>query len=245
MSANPTTSDRVQTRWISGRPQGSPLQRHAKVSKASAFLYGRPSRSPWGKLPFLLLAALALIVAACGGGGSSNASTKGPSILHVVSAPGQGNPDNFNPYYNTNNGSAYGTQGFMYETLLYVNGYSGQPTPWLASDYTFSSDLKSLTFHLRSGVKWSDNQDLTSKDVAFTFNLMKQYPALDQNALWSSTISSVSAPDDATVVFALKQPNNTALYLHCAAARVAERRRSFEVHQRYAGRYWSLSARFT
>lgn len=41
---------------------------------------------------------------------------------------------------------------------------------------------------------------------------MKQFPALDQNALWSSTISSVSAPDDATVVFALKQPNNTALY---------------------------------
>ena len=48
-----------------------------------------------------------------------------------------------------------------------------------------------LTFTIRNGVKWNDGKPLTAADVAFTFNVMKKYPALDLNAVWS-VLSSVT-----------------------------------------------------
>src|SRR6202050_2965936 len=41
-------------------------------------------------------------------------------------------------------------------------------TPLLADKWTFSPDLKSLTFVLKKGVKFQDGEDLTSKDVQFS-----------------------------------------------------------------------------
>ncbi|HJT57613.1 MAG TPA: hypothetical protein VJ761_14015, partial [Ktedonobacteraceae bacterium] len=53
---------------------------------------------------FSLLLMLATILAACGTTGSSNNSTtsSGATTLRVLSAPGQPNPDFFNPFFNTN-----------------------------------------------------------------------------------------------------------------------------------------------
>ncbi|HTK07047.1 MAG TPA: ABC transporter substrate-binding protein [Ktedonobacteraceae bacterium] len=161
---------------------------------------------------FFLFIVLSVVLAACGGGNTPQTPSKGPVTLKVVSAPAQGNPDNFNPYFTTNQGGSYGSQGFLYETLYFVNAYNAKETPWLASSYEYNSDLTTLTFHLRSGVKWSDNQPFTSNDVLFTFNLMKTAPALDTNSLWPTLIKSVAAPDASTVVFTLLQPDVTALF---------------------------------
>ena len=161
------------------------------------------------KLFPLLLLSLVVVLAACGGG-STNAPKS--TTLRLLSAPGQGNPDLFNPFFQVNSGSAYGSQGLLYEVLYFQDLYTGQYTPWLASSYQYSSDLKQLTFHIRPNVKWNDGQLLTSQDVVFTFNLMKQHPTLDQNSLWPTLIQSVSAPDNSTVVFTLQHPDNTALY---------------------------------
>ncbi|HEY7418477.1 MAG TPA: ABC transporter substrate-binding protein [Ktedonobacteraceae bacterium] len=162
------------------------------------------------KLFLLLLLSLVVVLAACGGGGNTN--TPRASTLRVLSAPGQGNPDLFNPYFITNAGSDFGSQGLLYETLYFQNLYNSQLSPWLASSYQYSSDLTQLTFHMRPGVKWNDGQTLTSQDVVFTFNLMKQHPALDQNSVWPTLLQGVSAPDDNTVVFTLQHPDNTALF---------------------------------
>ena len=40
--------------------------------------------------------------------------------------------------------------------------------PHLATSWTISPDGRIYTFHLRQGVKWSDGQPFTAKDVAFT-----------------------------------------------------------------------------
>jgi peptide/nickel transport system substrate-binding protein len=107
----------------------------------------------------------------------------------------------FNPF--TPNVTDPGTLGMVYESLLYVNGFNNKVTPWLASSYQFSNDNKTLTFDLNHNIKWSDGQAFTSADVVFTLNLLKQYPAADTNGLWNY-LSSVSAPNDYTVVITMK-----------------------------------------
>jgi peptide/nickel transport system substrate-binding protein len=158
-----------------------------------------------------LLVVLGMVLAACGGGNTTTTTANRATTLRVLSAPGQPNPDLFNPYFNTNQGGDFGAQGLLYETLYFTNLYNGQTTPWLASSYTHSDDLTQWTFHLRPGVKWNDGQDLTSADVAFTFNLMKAHPALDQSSVWA-LLKSVDALDSSTVVFTLQHPDSTTLF---------------------------------
>lgn len=169
-----------------------------------------------GKLAFVLFGALVMLLTACGGGtnasGTPGATTPKTTTLRMLMAPGTDNPDLFNPYFNTNGGSAPGSQGLLYETLYYTNQYNGNTAPWLATSYKYSTDLTQITFNLRSGVKWNDGTDLTSADVKFTFDLMKQYPSLDQNGIWASVLKSVDVTDASTVVFTLQHADSTALF---------------------------------
>jgi peptide/nickel transport system substrate-binding protein len=164
------------------------------------------SRRTAALLSLLLVGIISLVaMAACGTGSASDSGTasRGGSVTLVPSPKGPWTV-NFNPLISGNN-NLPGTQGMIYETLLYFNRIDGSVHPWLASSYKWSSDATSLTFNLRPGVKWSDGKPLTSADVLFTLNLSKQYPALDLNSLWQS-IQSVSAPDSQTVVVTFKHP---------------------------------------
>jgi peptide/nickel transport system substrate-binding protein len=94
--------------------------------------------------------------------------------------------------------------GFVYEPLIYMNPLQqGKTTPMLASSYKWGAGNKSLTFTIRSGVKWSDGTPMTAKDVAYTFNLTKKYPALDLTGSWS-VLSSVTATNASTVTMNFK-----------------------------------------
>ena len=68
-------------------------------------------------------------------------------------------------------------------------------TPMLASSYKWGAGNKTLTFTIRSGVKWSDGTPMTANDVAYTFNLTKKNSALDLTGAWS-VLSSVTASGD-------------------------------------------------
>jgi peptide/nickel transport system substrate-binding protein len=87
----------------------------------------------------------------------------------------------------------------------------GEITPWLAASYQFSSDAKTLTFHLQPNVQWSDGQPFSSDDVVFTLNMLKQYPVLDTNGI-GNYLTSVTAPDSSTVTVTLKQPYSPILW---------------------------------
>jgi peptide/nickel transport system substrate-binding protein len=107
----------------------------------------------------------------------------------------------FSPFNGNSNFLAVGP---VYEPLMFVNTLqSGKITPWLATDYAWSDDNKVITFTLRHGVKFTDGTPLTAADVAFTFNMLKKYPALDLNTVWS-VLSSVVAQGDDKVVFTFK-----------------------------------------
>jgi peptide/nickel transport system substrate-binding protein len=150
---------------------------------------------------FSLLALLLILLAACGQGSSTSTTSKN-SVLTIVPSPKGDFTNGFTPF----SGSAlYGSQGMIYETLLFFNRMNGDVKPWLAQSYAFSSDAKTLTFHLRTGVKWSDGQAFTADDVVFTLNLLKQYPSADLYSIWQY-IQQVQNPDSSTVVVTLKQP---------------------------------------
>ncbi len=101
---------------------------------------------------------------------------------------------NFNPFSLT--GALSSARAAVLEPLYIVDPTAnGKQTPWLATSYVYSKDLKTLTFTLRQGVKWSDGQGFSANDVLFTLNLGKTNPALDQIGLWgaSGLATSVSA----------------------------------------------------
>jgi len=154
-----------------------------------------------------LLAALLLVLAACGGGSTAKTGPKS-TILTIIPSPNGDFTEAFSPY---GSNVSYGAKGMIYETLLFFNGMDGSVKPWLAQSYDVAPDAKSVTFHLRQDVKWSDGTPFTSADVVFTLNMLKQYPAADGNNLWQ-TISSVSAPDQYTVVVDLKMSSSPFLW---------------------------------
>ncbi len=158
---------------------------------------------------FSLLALLLLLLAACGQGGSTTtpAASKN-SVLNVVPSPKGDFTNGFSPYSSNSN---YGSQGMIFETLLFFNRMSSDVKPWLAQSYAFSSDAKTLTFHLRTDVKWSDGQPFNSADVVFTLQMLKQYPAADGSGLWAY-LQDVQAPDSSTVVVTLKQAYTPVLW---------------------------------
>ncbi len=161
-------------------------------------LSARKTRGGMLLLSLLLLGVT--VLTACGGTTSHPSTVQRP--LAIVANTGGNYTRIFNPYSSSTN---YGSQGIIYETLYFFNRLNGSSQPWLATSYAFSSDNTSITFHLRTGVKWSDSQPFTSADVVFTLNLLKKYPAMDVNSMWQ-VLKSVSAPDANTVLVTLNQP---------------------------------------
>jgi len=91
----------------------------------------------------------------------------------------------------------------VYEPLMVFSGVRGELVPWLALEYRWvGADHRHLRVILRDGVEWSDGQPFTARDVAFTFELLRRFPALDRRGLWGF-LAGVVVIDARTVDFAL------------------------------------------
>jgi peptide/nickel transport system substrate-binding protein len=142
----------------------------------------------------LAAVTLAGALAACsssspsgGGGGASSGGSN--ATLTISNENGALWTCDFSPF---NGSDTLLSVGFVYETLDYINPLQdGKITPMLASSYSWGAGDKSLTFTIRQGVKFSNGTPLSAKDVAYTFNLLKKYPALDLTGVWS-VLSSVT-----------------------------------------------------
>lgn len=86
---------------------------------------------------------------------------------------------------------------------------------YLAESYENSEDGRTWTFHLRSGVKWSDGAPMTSEDYRFWYEdltLNREYTTVHPNWI-ASVVDGVvtpvefSAPDDYTVSYTFPLPN--------------------------------------
>ena len=84
--------------------------------------------------------------------------------------------------------------------------------PELAEKWSWQDNYRNLVFFLRKDVKWHDGQPFTSKDVKFTFDVVREAadaPAklrINPRKEWYANVDAVEAPDPHTVVFRLKRP---------------------------------------
>ncbi|MEI6451617.1 MAG: ABC transporter substrate-binding protein, partial [Actinomycetes bacterium] len=90
----------------------------------------------------------------------------------------------------------------------FLTGYDREykPAPELARRWETSADGKTWTFHIIEGMKWQDGAPLTAHDIAFTYNLIRETRDAAY-AQYLSGVTSVTAPDDATLVIETRRPN--------------------------------------
>lgn len=155
------------------------------------------------KLSLTLLAVLTL-VALLSISFVSVAQDATPRGGTVVISQGQTTPwvRNFNPY---SPNPIHWSQGIVYEPLLVFNPVEGGvATPWLATGYEYAEDLMSVNFTLREGVMWSDGEAFNADDVVFTFDMFKEFGALDTAAV-SEFLDSAEKVGDFEVKFNLNK----------------------------------------
>ena len=155
-----------------------------------------------------LLAILSIVasVSACGsssatpsGGTTSNETYPRAETLYTTGKQ-WGAPSTWNPL---DPNAAMGVVGLQYETLFMYDPLKDVYTPWLAESGTWDSAKTTYTIKTRSGVKWSDGQDFSANDVAFTIGLAK-IKAVGSN-LWTM-VTDATAPDASTVVVKFNNP---------------------------------------
>ena len=80
-------------------------------------------------------------------------------------------------------------------------------TPALAQSWD-QPDPKTLIFHLRDGLHFHDGRALTSRDVAWTINSMRNGTVISSKAATYASVDSIATPDPRTVIFHLNHADN-------------------------------------
>lgn len=120
-------------------------------------------------------------------------------------------PDNLNPMF------AHTAANEEVDALIFAPLFryddKGEYYPELATAVPtyqnggISKDSKTITVHLRRGVRWSDGAPLTARDWRFTYRAVMN-PRNNTKLLYGWTdIASVQLPDDYTIVIHLKKAN--------------------------------------
>ncbi|OJX72853.1 ABC transporter substrate-binding protein [Leifsonia sp. 71-9] len=134
-----------------------------------------------------VIAISALALTGCSSSGS-NASSGSLTIAKPDGSAVLATQIN-NPFISTGSGQSLGYNRMIFEPLAMVNPVGkNETTPWLASKVEWNSDYTQLTVTPRANVKWSDGKPFTADDIVFTFNLIKNTPALDLAGLKLSDV---------------------------------------------------------
>ena len=91
--------------------------------------------------------------------------------------------------------------------------------PELAEKWSWQDNYRNLVFFLKKNVKWHDGQPFTSKDVKFTFDMVRGAPdaqgklRLSPRKDWYANVEHIETPDPYTVIFRLKRPQPSLLMM--------------------------------
>ncbi|MFF5139585.1 ABC transporter substrate-binding protein [Streptomyces sp. NPDC013157] len=164
----------------------------------------RPSR--WAPLAALLTTSV--LLTACGsgddgsGGGSGQAKSGGTLTFAVGSDAGCVDPQQVG-----SNDTIYSVRQIV-DSLTDQDPKTGKIVPWLAKSWDISADATTFTFHLRSGVTFSDGSKLTAQVVKDNFDAVPNLGALGTLAEgYLSGVKSTTVVAPLTVKVSFKQPN--------------------------------------
>jgi peptide/nickel transport system substrate-binding protein len=109
----------------------------------------------------------------------------------MESSPETSITQDFNPYEPTAAPYGMGATGLIYEPLIQFDLASPPKFyPWLATGYSWTNGGKTISFTIRTGVKWNNGTPFTPADVAFTYNLMMKNTAINSGGLTMSSVTT-------------------------------------------------------
>ncbi|WP_330341020.1 ABC transporter substrate-binding protein [Streptomyces sp. NBC_00557] len=160
-------------------------------------------RNTWPVLPAVAVLASGLLTA-CGSqtgdsGGTGSSVVMGMSDDVLATDPASGyDPGSWLLFDN------------VFQSLLSFPKGATEPQPELASGCTFT-DSRATVYRctLKDGLKFSNGDPLTSKDVKFSFDRMLKINDPSGPAIMFPMLGSVDTPDARTVVFHLKTSDAT------------------------------------
>jgi peptide/nickel transport system substrate-binding protein len=119
-----------------------------------------------------------------------------------------GTPSNFNEWVGWKNRDR-GMQTLANEPLWSVDFATGKIINGSADgDPVYDAEFKKVTIPLRKGVTWSDGTPFTSADLVFTVETLIKFDGFNAHSFFVDNVETVTAPDDFTVEFTLKQSNS-------------------------------------
>ncbi len=150
---------------------------------------------------------LLLLVTSC----SRTVATQ-PGVVNFLI---ESSPVNLDPRIGTD-GQSERIDGLMFDSLVELDEHR-VPQADLAERWEMPDPLTYI-FHLRSGVKFHDGRPLTSADVKFTFDSMLNRSVTTAKRGTLRLVKSIDAPDAATVIFHLSEPDGGFLVNICRPA---------------------------
>ncbi|MEU4172510.1 ABC transporter substrate-binding protein [Streptomyces sp. NPDC026665] len=164
-------------------------------------------RTPrWATLTALLTTSV--LLTACGsstdgsGTGSGKPRSGGTLTFAVGSDAGCVDPQQVG-----SNDTIYSVRQIV-DSLTDQDPKTGKIVPWLAKSWDISADATAFTFHLRSGVTFSDGSPLTAQVVKDNFDAVPKLGVLGTLAQgYLSGAKSTTVVDPLTVKVTFQQPN--------------------------------------
>lgn len=161
-------------------------------------------RSNVKRKPAVLLACLLVLslMAGCGGSSSESRSNTSENRSSVVIAmdPNSEPEAGFDPAFGW--GAGEHVHEPLIQSTLTVTNTNLTIDYDLATDYSVSEDGLLWTVHIRDDVKFTDGEPLTARDVAFTYNTVKESSSVNDFTM----LDHAEALDDTTVVFHMTRP---------------------------------------
>ncbi|MGC4987220.1 ABC transporter substrate-binding protein [Streptomyces sp. DT193] len=164
-------------------------------------------RSPrWAALTALLTTSVLLTACGSGTGGSGAGGGKPRSGGTLTFAVGS-DAGCVDPQQVGSNDTIYSVRQVV-DSLTDQDPRTGKIVPWLAKSWDISADATAFTFHLRSGVTFSDGSALTAQVVKDNFDAVPRLGVLGTLAEgYLSGVKSTTVVDPLTVKVTFQQPN--------------------------------------